>query len=81
VLLPFLGAALWAVGLAPRSAGRLSYPTRLVAKLALVLAAAALLGASGALIWAIVFLVVAGALFTAGERRERPIATNHVHAR
>ena len=69
VLLPLLAATSWGLYLAPRASRRLRNPGRLVAKLALVLVAAALLGASGPLAWALAFLVIGGAVITAGERR------------
>lgn len=69
--LPLLAAVLWGLRLAPRATDRLSYPARLVAKLAMVLVAAALLAASGALAYAVSFFVISAALFTIGELRER----------
>ncbi|MGX7677953.1 YrdB family protein [Jatrophihabitans sp. DSM 45814] len=70
ILLPTAASALWAYWLAPRAGHRLPHPLRLLAKLALVVAAAALLGLTGSAIWAAVFGVVAGALFATGEIRQ-----------
>lgn len=72
--LPLVAAVLWGLCLAPRATRRLSNPTRLVAKLAMVLAAAGLLAASGALLYAVPFFVIGAALFTIGEQRERSTA-------
>ncbi len=68
VLLPLLAATVWGLYLAPRASRRLTNPARLAAKLGLVVAASALLAVSGASPWALAFLVVAGAVFVAGER-------------
>jgi hypothetical protein len=48
----------------------LPHPGRLVAKLALMLAASALLVAAAAVAWGLAFLVAGGTLVTVGELRE-----------
>ena len=68
VVLPLVAVTLWALLLAPRAPRRLPSPARLAGKLGLVVAAAALLAASGAVAWAVAFLVVTAAVFVAGER-------------
>ncbi len=73
VLLPIVVAMLWGLCLSPRASCRLPYPARLVAKLVLVIVAAVLLAVSGAPVWAVAFLVLAGVLVTIGELRERPV--------
>lgn len=72
--LPLVAAVLWGLRLAPRATRRMPNPTRLVAKLTLVLVAAGLLAASGALVYAVSFFVIGAALFTIGEQRERSTA-------
>jgi hypothetical protein len=67
VALPLATAVVWGLWLAPRSGRRLGHPTRLAAKLALVVAAAALLAWSGPTWWATGFLVVSAPLLIAGE--------------
>lgn len=71
VALPLAAATLWGVKLAPKAILRLRFPARLVAKLALALAAGILLAVSGKPVWAVLFLAFASVLFTAGELRER----------
>ena len=73
VALPLAAAMLWGLRLAPRATRRLPYPQRLVAKLALLVVAAALLAASGAIVWAASFLIGSSAVITLGELRERPV--------
>jgi hypothetical protein len=70
VLLPLVTALLWGVYLAPRASRRLPHRSRLAAKLAVMLAASALLVAAGAVAWGLAFLLAGGALVTAGERRD-----------
>ena len=69
LLLPLVSAVLWGLYLAPRASRRLPHPRRLVAKLAVILAASALLAASGATAWGLAFLLVGGTLVTVGEFR------------
>jgi hypothetical protein len=70
VLLPLVAAVLWGRYLAPRASRRLPHPARLVAKLALILAASALLAAAGAIAWGLALLLAGGMLFTVGEFRD-----------
>lgn len=70
VLLPLVTAVLWGVYLSPRATRRLQHPGRLVAKLAVMLAASALLVAAGAGALGLGFLAAGGALVTVGELRE-----------
>ena len=60
---------LWGLLLAPRAAGRLRHPARLIVKLVLLAVAAGALAASGELLWAVVFLVLTAAVTIAGELR------------
>ena len=69
VLLPVVTASLWGLYLAPRASRRLPHPWRLGAKLTLILTAAALLAASDAAVWGVVFFVVGGAPIIIGELR------------
>ncbi len=69
VLLPLVAATLWGWYLAPRASRRLPHPWRLAAKLAMILAAAALLAASGAAGWGLAFVITGGALVIIGELR------------
>lgn len=70
VLLPLVTALLWGLYLAPRASRRLPHRGRLVAKLAVMLAASALLVAAGAVAWGLAFLFAGGTLVTVGELRE-----------
>jgi hypothetical protein len=70
VLLPLVTAVAWALYLAPRASRRLPHPSRLVAKLALMLAASASLAAASALAWGLAFLLAGSTLVTVGELRE-----------
>ena len=69
LLLPLVSAVLWGLYLAPHASRRLPHPGRMVAKLAVMLAASALLAASGATAWGLAFLLPGGALVTVGELR------------
>jgi hypothetical protein len=71
LLLPLLTAVAWALYLAPHASRRLPHPTRLVAKLALMLAASASLAAASALAWGLAFLLAGSTLVTVGELRQR----------
>jgi peptidoglycan/LPS O-acetylase OafA/YrhL len=70
VLLPLVTALLWGMYLAPRASRRLPHRRRLVAKLAVMLAASALLVGAGAVAWGIAFLLAGGTLVTVGALRE-----------
>jgi hypothetical protein len=74
VALPLAAAVAWGLLLAPASRRRLAHPARLLAKLALVAAGAALLAAAGLGWWAAAFAVASAALLTAGELAERRAA-------
>ena len=69
--LPLAAATAWGLRLAPRAKRRLPHPARLVAKLALVTAAAVLLARAGLPWWGAIFFVVSAALLTLGERSEQ----------
>jgi hypothetical protein len=71
LLLPLIAAVIWGRWLSPRARGRLGHAARLAAKLMLVAVASALLALTGPTWWGAAFLLVAGALFTAGELSER----------
>lgn len=60
----------WGVLLAPRSARRLRYPIRTIAKVDLFTAAAVILGVSGLVMVAVAFWVVTLALVLAAEVAE-----------
>jgi hypothetical protein len=70
VVLPLVTAVAWALYLAPHASRRLPRPSRLVAKLALMLAASASLAAASALAWGLAFLLAGSTLVTVGELRE-----------
>jgi hypothetical protein len=75
LVLPGLAALVWARWLAPRAMRRLGHAARLIMKLALLAIAAGLLALSGLVIYAVVFLVVAGVIVSWGERSSwRPVA-------
>jgi Protein of unknown function (DUF2568) len=69
LLLPLASAVLWGLYLAPRASRRLPHPRRLATKLAVMLAASALLAASGATAWGFAFLLAGGVPVTVGECR------------
>jgi len=71
IFFPLAAAVIWGLWLAPRARRRLAHPGRLAAKLVLVAIASLLLALSGALWWAVAFLVISAALITAGELAER----------
>jgi hypothetical protein len=71
ILLPVAAAVVWGLWLAPRAGRRLAHPLRLAAKPALIAVAAALLAWSGAVWWAVAFVVVSAPLLIAGELAER----------
>ena len=68
--LPLAAAVVWGLLLAPRAQRRLGHPSRLIAKLVLVAAAAVLLAWAGLPLWAAIFFVASAALLTAGELSE-----------
>jgi hypothetical protein len=70
VVLPLVTAVAWALYLAPHASRRLPRPSRLVAKLALMLAASASLAGASALAWGLAFLLAGSTLVTVGELRE-----------
>jgi hypothetical protein len=70
VLLPLVTAVLWGIYLAPRASRRLPHRGRLVAKLAVMLAASALFVAAGALASGLAFLLAGGTLVAVAELRE-----------
>jgi hypothetical protein len=72
ILLPVAAGVAWGRWLAPRARGRLAYPARLVAKLALFAAASVVLAATGPIWWAAAFLAVSVALVSGAELQERP---------
>jgi hypothetical protein len=72
ILLPAAAGVAWGRWLAPRARRRLSYPVRLVAKLALFAAASVVLAATGPIWWAVAFLVISAALVSGAELEERP---------
>jgi hypothetical protein len=65
--LPVAAAVLWGLLLAPRGTRRLQHPQRLVVKVALVAAAATMLGLTDAVVWAIIFGAFAASVFALGE--------------
>lgn len=71
IALPLTAAVVWGRWLAPRASRGLPYPGSLAAKLLLVTASAALLALSGDLVWAALFLVATGSVFTLGEGSHR----------
>jgi hypothetical protein len=70
VLLPAVTAVLWGFYLAPRASRRLPHPARLMAKLAVMLAASALLVASGAVASGLAFFLAGGTVVAVGELRD-----------
>ena len=69
--LPVAAAVLWGLLLAPRARHRLRHPHRLGAKLAFAAVTATLLGVSDAVVWAMIFGVVAASVFAIGELTPR----------